>query len=171
LLAIIHHWLTVCLVVGLFAIGIYMVELSYYDPLSRRLPDLHRSIGILLAVVLVFDFVSRLLQVSPGVLSSHSLAELRLAKTVRWILRLLIGLVVISGYLISTAKGASIPVFEWFSVPATITFIPDQEDVAGLAHMLLAYLLVFIAAGHASAAIKHHFIDKDTTLKRMFRFD
>jgi cytochrome b561 len=171
LLAIIHHWLTVCLVVGLFVIGIYMVELSYYDPLSRRLPDLHRSIGILLAVVVVFDFVSRLRQVSPGVLSSHSLVELRLAKTVRWILRLLIGLVVISGYLISTAKGASILVFEWFSVPATITFIPDQEDVAGLAHMLLAYLLVFIAAGHAIAAIKHHFIDKDTTLKRMFRFD
>jgi cytochrome b561 len=79
--------------------------------------------------------------------------------------------VIISGYLISTAKGASIQVFEWFSVPATITFIPDQEDVAGLAHMLLAYLLVFIAAGHASAAIKHHFIDKDATLKRMFRFD
>jgi cytochrome b561 len=171
LLAIIHHWLIACLVVGLFAIGIYMMELSYYDPLSKQLPDLHRSMGILLAAVLVFDFVSRLLQVSPGVLSSHSLVELQLAKTVRWILRLLTGLVVISGYLISTAKGASIPVFEWFSVPASITFIPDQEDVAGQAHMVLAYALVFIAAGHASVAIKHHFLDKDSTLKRMFRFD
>ena len=157
-----------CLVVGLFAIGIYMMELSYYDPLSRRLPDLHRSIGILFAGLVVFDFVSRMLQVSPGVLSSHSLVEIRLSKIVRWILRLLIGLVIISGYLISTAKGASILEFEWFSVPATITFIPDQEDVAGLAHRVLAYLLVLIAAGHASAAIKHHFIDKDTTLKRMF---
>ena len=160
-----------CLVVGLFAIGIYMMELSYYDPLSRRLPDLHRSIGILFAGLVVFDFVSRMLQVSPGVLSSHSLVEIRLSKIVRWILRLLIGLVIISGYLISTAKGASIPVFEWFSVPATITFIPDQEDAAGQAHMVLAYLLVLIAAGHASTAIKHHFLDKDTTLRRMFRFD
>lgn len=171
MIAIIQHWLIACLVVGLFAVGIYMVDLSYYDPLSRQLPDLHRSIGILLAILIAVDFVFRLTQVSPGELPTHSLVEFKLAKIVRWLLRVVLVVVIISGYLISTAKGAAIPVFDWFSIPATLSSIPDQEVLAGQVHWVLAYLLVFIATGHGCAALKHHFIDKDTTLKRMLKFD
>jgi len=36
-----------------------------------------------------------------------------------------------SGYLISTADGRGISVFGWFEVPASVTSIPNQGDVAG----------------------------------------
>ena len=61
------------------------------------------------------------------------------------------------------------PFFDWFEVPALITGIEGQEDLAGEVHFYLAWTLVIVAAGHGLAAIKHHLIDKDDTLKRMIK--
>ncbi|TCT19400.1 cytochrome b561-like protein [Thiobaca trueperi] len=72
-----------------------------------------------------------------------------------------------SGYLISTADGRSLDVFGLFSVPAILTGLPDQADLAGEVHLVLAIALVTLAAVHALAALKHHFIDRDATLLRM----
>ena len=47
------HWLVALAVFALFGLGLYMVELSYYDPWYQSAPDLHRGVGLtLLAVVL-----------------------------------------------------------------------------------------------------------------------
>jgi cytochrome b561 len=35
-------------------------------------------------------------------------------------------------------------------------------------HLWLAITLISLAVLHAGAAIKHHFVDRDRTLKRMF---
>ena len=53
-------------------------------------------------------------------------------------------------------------------MPATLTGLPQQEDIAGLIHEYLAWALVIFAALHALAALKHHFVDRDATLVRMF---
>ena len=73
----------------------------------------------------------------------------------------------ITGYLISTADGRGIEVFELITIPAYGAIIENQEDIAGLVHKWLAYLLIALASLHALAALKHHFIDKDNTLNRM----
>ena len=79
-----------------------------------------------------------------------------------------LGLVVmIAGYLISTADGVGISVLGWFEVPALVSGLPDQADVAGQIHFYLAWALVIFSGLHALAALKHHFIDRDATLKRM----
>jgi cytochrome b561 len=59
-------------------------------------------------------------------------------------------------------------VFGWFEVPATITSLPSQEDIAGWVHLILASTLIGLVVLHAAAALKHHFIDRDRTLKRIF---
>jgi cytochrome b561 len=90
------------------------------------------------------------------------------AKLGHALLYLLLFTVMISGYLISTADGSSISVFDLFSVPATLTDLPSQEDIAGEVHWYSALALVILAGGHGLAALKHHFISQDTTLVRMF---
>ena len=45
--------------------------------------------------------------------------------------------------------------------------IKNLEDKGGEVHEILAYCLIALASAHALAALKHHFIDKDSTLKRM----
>jgi cytochrome b561 len=76
-------------------------------------------------------------------------------------------LVMFAGYLISTAEGVGIPVFGLFEVPALISGLPNQADVAGEVHLYLAWTLVIFAVLHGLAALKHHFIDRDATLVRM----
>lgn len=75
--------------------------------------------------------------------------------------------ILISGYLISTADGKPISVFGLFDVPATLADAGSQADTAGVVHLWLAWSVVILSVLHGLAALKHHFIDKDDTLKRM----
>jgi cytochrome b561 len=75
--------------------------------------------------------------------------------------------VLISGYLITSSNDKAIAVFDWFNVTPMVLNIKNQEDIAGVIHYYLAYGIIAFALLHALAALKHHFIDKDKTLKRM----
>ena len=167
LVAILLHWLMAMVVIGLIGLGIYMVELSYYDPLGKILPFLHISIGMLLVPVLIFGMIWKLINTRPVPLAGTTALEQALAKLVHRLLSLLIATILISGYLITTAKGSSASVFDIISIPSTITSIPEQEYYAGLAHQYLAYGLIALVVLHATAALKHHFINRDNTLRRM----
>ena len=72
-----------------------------------------------------------------------------------------------SGYLISTEDGRGIDVFTWFTVPSLGALFENQADIAGQVHFYAAWSLIIIAAVHAIAALKHHFINKDNTLRKM----
>ena len=165
--AILVHWVMVLTVIGLFALGWYMVELSYYDALYKTLPFVHKSVGILLAVLLIFWWLWKRANSSPAPVPGCSKLERLAARIVHLGLYYLIGLILVSGYLIATADGSSIGVFDWFEVPAALTGIPRQEDIAGWVHEYLAYTVIGLAVAHAAAACKHHFINRDDTLRRM----
>lgn len=167
LVSISLHWLVALAVIGLFALGVWMVELTYYDPWYKTGPDLHRSVGITLFAVMLLRLAWRLLNPRPH--PEGAPLEQRLAGIVHSLLFVLLFLVMISGYLISTADGRAIDVFGLFSVPALISGREQQEDIAGLAHQILAYGLIALVTLHALAALKHHFIDRDQTLVRMLK--
>lgn len=168
LIAVILHWLVALTVFGLFGLGLWMTGLDYYDSWYKQGPSLHKSIGILLFFVVITRLCWRLITPPPVALSSHKPWETRLAHMTHLLLYLLLIAIMTSGYLISTADNRSIDVFGWLSIPATITSIPKQEDVAGWVHLVLASSVVGLATLHAAAALKHHFIDKDRTLNRIF---
>jgi len=73
----------------------------------------------------------------------------------------------VSGYLISTADGSSISVFDWFEVPSVTGQIKGMEDTAGTVHYWSTWAIVGLAAVHAAGALKHHLLDRDRTLRRM----
>jgi len=165
--AIALHWLMAVAVFGMFGLGLYMVELTYYDSWYRGSLELHKAAGILLALVWLLRLVWRLLNTTPDGLS-HKPVENLAAHLVHLALYALLAGLFVSGYLISTADGLGIDVFGWFELPATLTG-DNQEDLAGEIHEILAWLLMGLVGVHMLAALKHHFINKDQTLTRMIK--
>jgi len=165
--SIILHWLVALSVFSLFGLGFYMVDLDYYSTWYQTAPDLHKSIGICLFAVMVLRALWRNIQPTPEHLPSHSKLERRIGHITHISLYIIFFLICISGYLITTADGRGIEVFGLFTVPSLGEFIQNQEDIAGSIHEWLAYSIIALSGLHALGALKHHFIDKDATLKRM----
>jgi len=165
--AILIHWLVALAVIGLFALGYWMVDLSYYDDWYRRAPDIHRSVGLLLLAAMVIRAGWRLMNPSPSPLSNHRRWEVIAAHGAHLLLYLLLFVAMVSGYLISTADGSSISVFGWFEVPSITGQVKGMEDTAGVIHYWSTWAIVVLSGIHALGALKHHFIDRDRTLLRM----
>ncbi|NMP17485.1 cytochrome b [Thalassotalea sp. Y01] len=161
------HWLTAVVVFALFGVGLWMVELDYYSSWYRTAPTYHKSVGILLALLIVLRMVYKYLKPAVQPIESHSKMVKISAKATHFILYVLLLTLFASGYLISTADGRGIEVFDWFVIPSLGQLFSNQEDIAGTIHEYVAYSLIVLVVLHGAAAIKHHVIDKDDTLKRM----
>ncbi len=161
------HWLSALTIIGLFGLGYWMVGLDYYSGWYKTAPALHKSIGLSLLVVTLCRMIWRKIDTQPEALQGHTKLEQKAGHYTHHFLYFLMLVVFVSGYMISTADGRGIEVFELFTVPGFGPLLENQEDIAGEVHEYATYLLVGLALLHACAALKHHFIDKDETLKRM----
>jgi cytochrome b561 len=161
------HWLMAAGVFGLFILGFLMVDFDYYSPWYNRAPHLHESLGILFAVLLLLRLVARWINPPPGPLGSLSPLERTSARAVHRLFYVLMFAIVVSGYLVSSAGDRAVPVFDWFSVPALSLPIDQQQDIAGKWHRWIGWSLVIVGGLHGLAAIKHHLIDRDRTLRRI----
>ncbi|GAB7530916.1 cytochrome b [Pseudomonas sp. 3A(2025)] len=161
------HWGVALTVFGLFGLGLWMMGLDYYDSWRKQGPDLHKSIGLVLFAVMLARVIWRFVSPPPPPLASYSRLTRIGAAFGHLFLYVALFAVMTAGYLISTADGVGIPVFGLFEVPALISGLPQQADTAGQIHFYLAWTIVIFAVLHGLAALKHHFIDRDVTLKRM----
>jgi cytochrome b561 len=160
------HWIMALTIVAMFALGLWMVTLNYYSPYYRTAPDIHRSVGMLLLFLLALRFAWRLANPKPDD-AELSPFERAVAQIVHWGFYPLLFALMVSGYLISTADGRPVEVFDWFSVPSLIQK-KGLEETAGEVHEILAWVTIVLVALHAVASLKHHFVDHSSILKRMW---
>lgn len=165
--SIVLHWLMAILIVGMFVLGIVMVDLDYYDSWYQRAPHIHESIGLILAALLLLRLLARVLNPPPPPLPTLPALERKLAISVHWLFYGLMLTVIASGYLISSAGARDIPLFDWFEVPALPRQLEHQEDIAGRWHLTIAWGLIALSVAHTMAALKHHFFDRNRTLRRI----
>jgi len=159
------HWLSALVVFGMFGVGFWMVDLTYYSSWYKTAPHWHKSIGLLLAALTLFRIVWKFVKPSPKI--EGSVLEKRAAHVAHQLLYLLLFILFFSGYLISTSDGRGIDIFNWFTVASMGELFANQSDISGLIHKYMAYALIGLAILHAAAALKHHFINKDNTLRKM----
>lgn len=164
--SIFMHWLFVFLIPGLFFSGLWMADLDYYDSWYTKAPFWHKSIGVIFFILAIFRLLWRLLNISPAWDAGIGPLERSAARLVQWLFYGLMLLIPISGYLMATAKGHPVDVLGWFVVPVSIE-VDNSKDLWSEIHEILAWMLVLLALLHAGAACKHHFINKDNTLRKM----
>jgi cytochrome b561 len=162
----VFHWLMAIAIFGLFGLGWWMVALDYYSPYYVSAPDFHRSAGIVVFIALIARMIWRSMNTKPDVADLTPL-ERKASHLVHLAFYPLLLALSLAGYLISTPDGRAIDVFGLFSVPSIIQQ-KGLEDSAGWVHWALAYVVIALAAIHTFAALKHHFIDKGSSLRRMW---
>lgn len=165
--SIIMHWLSAIAIFGLFGLGLYMVELTYYDDWYHGSTHWHESLGLLFFALLIIRLVWRQINPKPQPIADTKL-QITMAKWAHRVLYLLMLLIPISGYLISTADGHAVALFDWLKVPSITGKVSNMETLSGQFHYWLSVVIIILSAGHVGASLKHHWFDKDETLKRMF---
>lgn len=167
LVSISFHWIVALAFVGLAGLGAWMVDLTYYDPWYHRALSLHKEIGIAVLALSLARAGWRLVDRKPGFAPEVRPFERAAAAAAHWILYAVVILLPVTGYLISTSEGAGIEMFGAFELPALVDVPDPVRDLSIEAHFYLAYGGIALAAVHAGAALKHHFVDGGSTLARM----
>jgi cytochrome b561 len=164
--AITLHWLIALAILGTFGLGVYMHELPL-SPTKLQLYSWHKWAGVSIFMLVIVRLAWRITHPAPP-LPETMPAPLRLAAHgAHWALYGLMFAIPLSGWLMSSAKGFQTV---WFGVlPLPDLVAKDKalgETLAGI-HEALNWTLLTLVVLHAAAALKHHFIDRDTVLTRM----
>lgn len=164
--AIALHWLIAFALFGLFGLGLYMTGLSL-SPTKLKLYSWHKWAGVTVFVLVLVRLGWRLRHRPPALPESMP-AVLRLAAAGAHVaLYALMLAIPLSGWLMSSAKGFQTMWFGVLPLPDLVAKDPALGDALATLHMSLNWLLAALVVGHAGAALKHHFIDRDTVLTRM----
>ncbi|MDG6777545.1 cytochrome b [Thiomicrorhabdus sp. zzn3] len=160
-----NHWLSAFLFIGLIALGIYMHELPR-SPEKFELYDLHKSLGIGLLMLMILRLVWLKVSPNPEQLS-HNKFEHILAHSVKGILYLAMLVMPISGWIMSNSGGHEVAFFDLFVLPTLVGENDTVHEIAEGIHGTVGPLMIVVILLHVAGALKHHFIYKDNTLKRM----
>jgi len=185
--AIVLHWLVAICIFAMFALGWFMAELPKDAPkqmaydlfdlgiyswqLSAEASprtfyfNLHKSLGVTILALIALRIFWRVTHRPPPLLSSYKAWETKLAHGTHHLLYLLMLAVPLSGLTMAIMSKYGV---KWFGI-ALIKGLDNNplRETFEEVHELLGIVILVVLALHILGALKHKFIDKDDTLKRM----
>ncbi|MDX2222025.1 MAG: cytochrome b [Rhodospirillaceae bacterium] len=160
------HWVTALAIVCVVPLGIAMVNAGP-GPGQNRLYDLHRSFGALVLALTGARLVWRLLAPPPPLVPDLPPWQVIAARIAHAALYVLLFAVPLMGWAGTSAFGAPIWVFGLFELPPLLDRNRDLATILLTVHAYLAFTLTGVVALHIAAALHHHLVRKDDTLRRM----
>ena len=154
------------LLIGLLALGLYMSDLPL-SPQKLQLYAWHKWAGVTVFVLVWLRLTWRLTHQPPAMSESLSPRAQMLAHAGHWLLYALMVLIPLSGWLMSSAKGFQTVWFGVLPIPDLLPRNPALGEVLKEVHEMLNWLFMLTLGGHVGAALWHHFVLKDDTLRRM----
>ncbi len=162
--AIWFHWVIGLLIIGNLTGG--LLHESFSQATNGMIMSLHKATGITILFLSLARLVWRLTHRPPALAPTVK----RVAHATHWAFYLLMILVPLSGWVLVSVGARKYPL-EWYYL-FDLPFLPITQDKALASamadrHETLAFLWMALLALHISAALKHHFFDRDNTLERM----
>jgi cytochrome b561 len=164
LISILLHWIMAILLIGLLVLGIYMVNL----PISLqklKMYGWHKEYGLLALALVIVRILWRWINITPEL--SLPLLEKIAARSVHYTFYVLMFALPVSGWIITSAAGLPASFFGLFVLPTLVAPNEETRILFQEIHRWVGYGLIAIIVLHVSAALKHHFINKDDILRRM----
>jgi cytochrome b561 len=164
--AIVLHWLLAAALIVSFSVGLYMTELPL-SPQRLKLYNWHKWAG---AVILTLSLVRLLWRLThrPPVDVTMPAWQRAAAHGTHQLLYLLFFAVPLVGWAYSSAAGFPLVVFGVLPLP---DFVPVDKELAEAIkpwHKYLAWTMAVLVLAHVAAALKHHFVDRDGLMSRMW---
>ncbi|CAN7652605.1 cytochrome b [Pseudomonas sp. TUM22785] len=165
-LSIALHWLMLLLIAAVYA----TIELKGNFPKGSETRELlkqwHFMLGLSVFALVFVRIAARFLSPTPPITPTPPAWQNALAKLAHLALYgLMLGLP-FAGWLILSAAGKPIPFFG-LELPPLIDKNPDLAGQIKEVHETVAVLGYWLIGLHAVAALFHHFISKDDTVRRM----
>ena len=164
--AIALHWLLAFALIGSFGFGLYMTGLPL-SPQRLKLYNWHKWAGITILTLSALRLAWRLTHRPPVDVAMPAWQQ-RAAHWTHRALYVLFFAVPLAGWAYSSAAGFPVVVFGVLPLP---DFVPADKALAEAIkplHKILAFTMALIVLGHVGAALKHHFVDRDGLLGRMW---
>lgn len=165
--AILFHWLMVVLIV----VGYAAMDLDFLSQKGGVLRDAmaswHYMLGLLVFTLVWLRLLVRLTGLEPAVEPAPPAWQATLAKAVYRALYVFMVAMPLLGWLTLSAKGEPVPFFS-LELPA---LTGKNEGLANLfkdLHGNLATAGYFVIGLHAAAALFHHYVRRDNTLRLMW---
>lgn len=166
------HWLTALLILTAIPLGLVANWLPYETSAQLAtkswLFSLHKTVGIMAFFTALGRILWALSQPKPGLLNADRKLESFAAETVHWLLYVSMMIVPLSGWLHHAATSGFAPI--WWPFGQNLPLVPKSEAVAGFFaawHWVFTKVLAATVLLHIAGALKHHFVDRDDTLRRM----
>jgi cytochrome b561 len=175
--AIFLHWIMAVGILALLVLGLTMTHVTL--PLMRKfqLYQLHKSIGITILLAAFVRLAWRLTHRPPPLPTHMTLRERSAAEGAHVLLYVFLFGLPLTGWALVSASVLNVPTLlyghiHWPHLPFLST-LPHKGPVAAVlkqAHRYAAWFLIAIVLGHALAALRHHWVQRDEVLRRMLPF-
>jgi cytochrome b561/polyisoprenoid-binding protein YceI len=130
--------------------------------------SIHKTMGVSVFFVALARIIWAISQPKPGLLNADKKLESWLAETVHWVLYASLVIVPLAGWISHAAASGFAPI--WWSFGQNLPLVPKStqiEHLFGSVHVISGKVLIIALLLHVAGALKHHFIDRDSTLRRM----
>ena len=163
------HWLIVVLIALQAALGLTGIMLPLGVGKLGVLAT-HKSIGITILTLAVLRLLWRWMNPTPPLPSNLKPYERVLAHFTHKGLYVLLFAMPLTGWIMSSARGFPVSWFNLFQLPDLVSKSEALYGAMVVTHATLASALAVIVALHIAGALKHHYVLKDDTLRRMLPF-
>jgi len=166
-LALAAHWMTALLVLASWLLG------TCGDLLPRGTPSevgliVHMCMGLTVLMILLPRLAWRLIDQQPSPERTHlGVWGERASTIVHYALYALLFAVLILGILTQFMRGHPLPILGLFEIASPLSADRSLARSLKNVHGWLADGILILAALHAGAAILHHWVLRDNTLRRM----
>jgi cytochrome b561 len=160
------HWATALLIVTLVPVGLTMVRLEP-GSIPNTLYEVHKSFGLLVFGLALGRIALRLTRGAPPLVPGLPAWQRAAAHGSHIALYILIVLVPVLGW--SGTSACCAPVKLFWTIPLTLPVSGGMEVAKRIfaLHDAMALTLAGIVLIHVGAALYHHLIRRDDTLRRM----
>ncbi len=160
LLSRVFHWIMALLIIFMIGFGIYITDFAGEDSANRSiLFDLHKSLGVLVLILLSFRIINRFINHPPALPQTIKKYERIFAHLGHFGLYALMLIVPLSGYLMSNSYGFEVKFFG-ILLPFITSIDIDNAKIFHDIHEISAFTLAGLIGIHIIAVIKHRFFDQ-----------